>query len=239
MIVLGRGSPDKLRDGRETVCVAGYSEKLGFIRIFPTKITSPLKRWNIIQVEVDRDKRDTRNESWKIIGSKNEWNNLDEKIKVIGHVKPKDRKNIVVNKINNCVNTINNAKDSLGIVKPIISQVYFGKREYYNPYIQQSLMRSIKGEAPVKTKENYPEVPRIGYRCLNCIAKKGHDQQVIDWGFYEWLRKNPDKKEQVWENAKLVNNEKSDIYFLVGNQMVHRNSFMVISVLSMPKKNSS
>ena len=78
-------------------------------------------------------------------------------------------------------------------------------------------------------------LPKIMYRCSGCRAKHPHDQQIIDWGFYEWIRKNPDKKDQVWENAKLVNSD-SDIYFLIGNQMVHRSSFMVISVFSLPRK---
>ena len=108
---------------------------------------------------------------------------------------------------------------------------YFGIREGYNPYMQKSLISSI---LPMKTKENFPLVPRIKYRCSSCKAKGVHDQQVIDWGFYEWMRKNPDNKEQVWENAKIINSN-SDIYFLIGNQMLHRVSFMIISVFSFPK----
>ena len=60
------------------------------------------------------------------------------------------------------------------------------------------------------------------------------DQQVLEWGVYEWLRKNPDKKDQVWENLRL-NSDKHVIYLLVGNQFLHRNSFMIISVLRMLK----
>jgi hypothetical protein len=47
------------------------------------------------------------------------------------------------------------------------------------------------------------------------------------------LRKEPEKKEQVWDNAGF-NSRNTDIYFLVGNQAAHRNSFMVISVLRVP-----
>lgn len=235
LCILGRASPDRLKDGRETVCVAGYSNQYGFIRVYPTKVTSPLIRWNIVSVEVERDTRDTRHESWKIVGSKREWSDLDKKITVVGEVNTKDKENIIVNHLDQCVHGINEDKRSLGIIKPIVDKCYFGIREGYNPYIQKSL---IAGILPIKTKENFPLVPRIRYRCSSCRAKGFHDQQVIDWGFYEWIRKNSNNKDQVWENAKIKNSS-SDIYFLVGNQMIHRLSFMIISVLSIPRKKAN
>lgn len=43
VVILGRGVPELISDGRVTVCVAGYSDKLGFVRLYPTRIDSPLK----------------------------------------------------------------------------------------------------------------------------------------------------------------------------------------------------
>lgn len=234
LAILGRGAPDRLKDFRETVCTAGYSNRLGFIRIYPTKTTSPLARWNVVNVEVDRDSRDTRNESWKVVGSKREWDVLNKKIKVIGVLTQKEREAVIVNHLNGCVLDINDERRSLGIIKPTIEQCYFGIRKGYTTAVQPTLMDSIAKRLPIKTKRNFPLIPKIVYRCSNCRAVHSHDQQVIDWGFYEWLRKYPNRKDKVWEAAKIVNS-KSDIYFLVGNQMIHRNSFMIISVFSLPK----
>jgi len=39
LIMLGRGAPDTMRDGRVTICAAGWSPTLGFVRIYPTSIT--------------------------------------------------------------------------------------------------------------------------------------------------------------------------------------------------------
>jgi hypothetical protein len=231
LVILGRASPDRLRDNRETVCTAGFSNTYGFVRIYPTKTDSPLKRWNVVSVEVERDPRDTREESWKIQGSKKEWRDLNKKIEVLGELKQKDIENLIVNHLDGCVLDINDSKRSLGIVKPlVISRCSFGQREGYNPYVQYSLLRRF----PILGKRNFPLVPRIEYKCSNCKAKSVHNQQVIDWGFYEWMRKYPDKKDQVWENAQ-IGNPNSDIYFLVGNQMLHRRSYMIISVFSIPK----
>ena len=180
-------------------------------------------------MEVEKDARDTRNESWKIVGSKREWLRLNEHIKAIGDLPQKDRANLIIKNLDGCVNDINDNRRSLGIIKPSVTECYFGIREGYTPSFQYSLFkRSLLG------KKNFPLVPRIKYRCSNCKVNNVHDQQVIDWGFYEWLRKYPDKKEQVWKNARIGNLE-SDIYFLVGNQMLHRRSFMIISVLYIPK----
>lgn len=234
LVILGRGCPDRLRDNRETVCTAGYSNIHGFVRIYPTKTSSPLKRWNVVNVEVERNNRDTRSESWKIVGSKKEWDDLDKRISVVKEVNQNEKENLITSNLAGCVHDINDDRRSLGIIKPTIEKCYFGIREGYNPYVQQSLIGAIAKRLPIKTKENFPLVPRIKYRCSNCRAKGFHDQQVIDWGFYEWIRKYPEKKEQVWENAKVVNGN-SDIYFFIGNQASHRRSFMIISILSLPK----
>jgi hypothetical protein len=83
-------------------------------------------------------------------------------------------------------------------------------------------------------KEQYPRAPRIKYRCTGCKSMASHDQQVLEWGFYEWLRKNPDKADQVWENARIYSPQ-HEIFFFVGNLFKYRNKFLIISVLRLPK----
>jgi hypothetical protein len=72
LVILGRSSPDRLRDNRISVCTAGYSRALGFIRLYPTRTDSPLRVWNIVSVQVERNPMDSRAESWKIVGAKSE-----------------------------------------------------------------------------------------------------------------------------------------------------------------------
>lgn len=93
LIVLGRACPEPMRDGRVTVCLAGWSESHGFIRLYPTRHDSRCKQWDRIEVDVEYNERDTRLESRKIIGSKDEWDTLASKIRVVGHVdRPDERK---------------------------------------------------------------------------------------------------------------------------------------------------
>ena len=229
-VILGRAVPEQISNGRVTVCAAGYSKTLGFTRIFPTKTTMRLKRWNIVRVPVQRDSRDSRSESWKIQGSKSEWEKLDQKVQVVGRLKPKDRLNLIANLVDDCVKDINEAKRSLGMVKPRIEKCYFCPEENFDPTLQATLF----GTPLPSTKKQYHEFPKIQYRCSGCKAKKHHDQTVLEWGFYEWMRKNPEKHEQVWENAQ-ISSPKHDCVFFVGNMRDRRTAFLIISILRLQK----
>ena len=231
MIVLGKGSPDRMKDRRLSICTGGYSHKLGFIRLYPTKRDSPLKRWSIIQVPVERNPRDTRPESWKIQGSKREWSRLSEKIEVKGELKRRDRLNLIGNLVDNCTETIKEEGRSLGIIKPEIKKTFFVERDKYDPEIQTTLLDGYG----VMVKANYPYQPRIEYTCSDCRIKgEQHNKQIIEWGIYEWMRKNPDKLDQVWQNLRKDSPE-HEIYFFVGNMLYRQNRFLIISWLPLPR----
>lgn len=234
LIILGRACPEPLKDGRVTVCLGGYSYSLGFVRIYPTRTNMPWKRWDIVRVEVERDERDTRDESWKIVGSRTEWDNLADKIEIVGTVPKAKRATLVRNLTDSCVQAINANKRSLGIVRPAVIKKYFAENSHYGQLFQLALPGFAE---TTSVKRDFEYEPRVQYRCEECLNKKPHDQQVLEWGFYEWVRKNPDNKEQVWENA-LFNSPKHDLYFFVGNQLKYKNSFLVISVLRIPKSST-
>ncbi len=230
LIILGRAVPEPMKNGRVTVCMGGYSRKLGFARIYPTKPSTPVHRWDIVKIPVERDPRDTRVESWKIQGSKNEWDKLDEKVRVTSHLRREDRLNLIANLTDGCVKDINDQKRSLGIIKPTIEECYFCSEEDFDPTLQATLF----GPPLPTTKKQHRKYPKVRYRCPECRTKNCHDQTVLEWGFYEWMRKNPDSIGQVWENARF-NSPKHQLYFFVGNMRDRRTAFLVISTLPLPK----
>lgn len=233
LIILGRAVPEFLKDGRVTVCLGGYSPTYGYVRIYPTSYKSPIKRWDIVSVEVGKDTRDTRKESYKIVGSNSDYDNLHKKIICLGSFHKKNRPILISELATNCVSEINKARNSLGLVKPKIYANYFRHNkksdEPYNlvmPFIAES----------VSTKRDFEYEPRVEYKCLpDCFASNLHKQQVLEWGFYRWMEKNPDKIDQAWDNVGL-NKNNYDVYFFVGNQARYRNSFMVISILRFKKQ---
>jgi hypothetical protein len=229
LVILGRSSPDMMKDGRMSVCVAGYSRQHGFIRLYPTRVDSPLKTWNVVEVPVERNDQDHRFESWKIEGSKSEWPSLSNRIKVIGYVPREDRLDLLRSHIDGCVMDINDQRRSLGLVSPSFRKCYFEDRADYDSSFQLTLF----GRVLMSDKHKYGLQPRVRYRCSGCRAADSHDQQILEWGVYEWFRKHPDGPEKVWDNL-FSREAKQQILFLVGNLARHPSSFMVISILRIP-----
>lgn len=239
MIILGQAAPVELKDGRKSICTAGWSPNEGMVRLYPVPTTTKARMWSNVEVPVTRNNQDVRYESWKIKGSKSEWDSLKEKIKDNGKIDKKTEKLALLDKIRQnheygCVNELNAERGSLGIIKPEILDFYFEDREKFEKTIQLTLDSDVK----FLTSKNYKKVPIVKYRCPNCTAKNHyHEQQILAWEAYEWMREaqlGKVKLEQLWENLRLKDPE-YEKYFLVGNQAYHLKSFMVISVIRYKK----
>jgi hypothetical protein len=229
LVVLGNSCPDIIGDQRITVCTAGYSPKHGLVRIYPVPPKSQMKRWNIVEVPLERNPTDTRFESWKIQGSKSEWGTIASKIRLEGKVAEKQR-TALISRLHSlfgasCVEDLNDRQVSLGMIKPEIYGWRLEKREDYESAAQTQLGKTT----PFLTIKNYPLKPVIEYRCPKCRTEKPHKQQIVEWGVFEWMRQHSDKADQVWRNLGMGESH-VDRTFLVGNMALHRNSFMVISL---------
>jgi hypothetical protein len=230
LVILGRGAPDQMRDGRITICTAGWSERLGFVRVYPTRTTSPLRQWNVVSVPVEKSTTDSRQESWKIQGSKSEWDRLDGRIEVTGRLEGESRRTLVRRLASGCVNLTNEAHGSLAVVRPVSLAGYLSERSDVDLAVQRTLF----GGELEKTKRAYPFQPRLRYRCSDCRAQGEHDQQLIEWGCYEWFRKRPGEESKVFDNLHLGDSD-WEHHLLVGNQANHRQSFLSIGVLRWKK----
>ncbi|MDG6991099.1 MAG: hypothetical protein JRM99_06720, partial [Nitrososphaerota archaeon] len=223
LIILGNAVPDIISDNRITVCTAGYSPSHGLIRTYPVPPSSPMRRWNIVRVPLERNHSDTRAESWKIQGSKSEWDKIVEKIELKGKVDINNGQTILDDIYPefgaNCVEELNDRKVSLGIIKPASIECWLERRTDYDMEMQTTL----EGNNPFKTIKNYDKKPVMSYRCSACQAKDSHKQQILEWGVFEWMRKNPSQPDKVFENLHITD----DAYrksLLVGNMARHRNS---------------
>ena len=230
IVILGNAVPDEISDNRKTVCTAGYSEELGLIRIYPVPPDAELTRWALVGLNLERNPRDTRKESWKISGSKTNWSRLKYDIRRYGKIKDKAEKVALIDSLFikfgvSCISDLNERKESLGFVDPFILKHYFAKRSN----VETSLQTTLFNSEPFQTIRNYDIQPRLVYSCPKCTGRMYHDQQILEWGAYEFIRKNPDQYENIWENFG-IDNELYKKRLLVGNQALHRNSFMVISI---------
>lgn len=146
LVVLGRACPEPLKDGRITVCLAGHSQEHGFIRLYPTRAEGgTFRQWDIIEVDVERDDRDNRAESWKIAGSNDDWAGLSDKFHIVGHLESLDARRKLLHPLTvGCVNDLNDSKRSLGIVQPDeILKTYFKDNPNYGELFQRRLFEQL------------------------------------------------------------------------------------------------
>ena len=227
---MGNAVPDEISDNRKTVCTVAFSKEHGMIRIYPVPPSSPMKRWNVIDVPLERNSRDSRKESWKIQGSKTEWNTLSNKIKVKRSLSRSEWVELVeylkANCSYGCIEDMNDQKISLGIIIPKIIDKKFEERKNVDSTVQSTLVN----DNLFMTIRNYGVRPVVSYSCPKCRTRRQyHKQGILEWGVYEWLRKNYDSKEQMWKNLH-IDESGYDQSFLVGNMNLHRSRFMIISV---------
>ncbi|MHA1395978.1 MAG: hypothetical protein ACTSRZ_20940, partial [Promethearchaeota archaeon] len=59
--------------------------------------------------------------------------------------------------------------------------------------------------------------------------------QLLEWGFYEGMRKRPDDIEGVWDNLGFHELDNWDYFFVVGNLFTKPKAFNIISILRFKK----
>ncbi len=227
IVVIGNAEPDELSDGRKTVCTVGYHPKYGLMRIYPVPPNAPMKRWNVVKIPLEKNTSDSRHESWKIQGSKEKQ--LATKIEVQKQLSRKEQlallDELMTKYSYDCVEDIYEQNHSLGFIKPSECSTRFVNRPEQDATVQKNLF----SQEPFLTIHNYDVQPRMKYRCPKCKSKNPHDQQILEWGVYEGIRKNPLIKEKILEGLH-IDDSTYDKKILVGNMFLHRSKFMVISV---------
>lgn len=225
LVVLGRAAPEPIADGRHTVCLGGYSETLGYVRLYPTqRRMNQCKRWNVVSVPVeDAAPDDTREESYKIAGSKDEWGRLHEKIEKVGQLDKSEQIQLVEELAGDCTSRLNDERKSLGIAKPAEILDF-----YLEPRDDPTHQITLEGERR-QGKNEYPQKMYIEYRCEDCELVGAHNQHCIEWGVYRYWDKyeNP---EGVFDALNLTD-ERTQHYFFVGNLNHQRTSYIIISDL--------
>ena len=224
LIILGRAAPEPIRDGRHTVCLGGYSDTHGYIRLYPTQLwMDNCKRWNVVSVPVEEPAQDNRDESYKIAGSKKDWGDLHKKIRHVDTVSKSEQIQLVDQLAGDCTIRLNEQRVSLGLVEPAeIMDVYIDDNP--DSTVQMDLeMNERKG------KSDYPQDLYIKYRCEGCAAKTYHDQHTIEWGVYRYWDKHDDVNGVI--DALGFNDDNMNHYFFVGNLNHEREAYIIISVL--------
>ncbi len=210
-VMLGRTEPCDSKKYGKSVCSAGYSRELGqFIRIYPLMVYAKVPRWSVCRVHVERSKHDSRTESWKL---KDEGS-----IEVYGKT---DRLTEIEYLSGRCATSIaacNNRKESLAVISPSRLRSRFGGMKVNEDATIDMFPETVTAK----------RVPRL----LFDDEDGPHDLQLLDWGSMEFLRKHgANEHHKLWGALRLNDDQYSHRLF-VGNHNCHRNSWLVISLLS-------
>ena len=229
MIVLGSAVPEQTKNNGKTVCVAGWAEDLGFVRIYPCRADYGISRWDRLRdIKVRRNPKDSRLESYKL------W---DEKsFRIDGGIKSASEKIELLESIKqDCVHIVRDGMLSLGLVR-VDGHIECNISDNPSFSKQETIAKHNQEYNWLLTKQDFSVQPKLTFSCGGkCLAKNLHNMTVVDWGGFEWIRKSPGAAINLRDNWKITNPE-YDVYLLVGNLFQHRTSFIVISVIPVKKQ---
>lgn len=218
------------RDNTVYTCSIGYSPQLGLMRLYPLP-PKGMKKWGIYEVEVERNKRDSRVESWKLssMTRKNNWANFGEDLKHIGTAKPEKVLPLLLPSVSPSISQLNEDRKSIGLVS--IGDQYRFKWQANDKFInttQIGMFEDVElADFTKYTKHTKDKESRV-------IFKDGdgkHDLQFNEWGIYEFQRKFGAKPEAF---RFLVG--KKDQYLLIGNMLQYRRNWIGLSLFNLPQQ---
>lgn len=212
-VMLGKTAPEMDRQGRMTVCSAGWSPELRqLVRIYPLAVENAPPDFSVSQVRLERNYKDSRHESWKIAG--------DRSVEVHSGINARFDVRYILNDRDGLVEQIpvvssiqeaNSKRLSLAVIQPENKPKF---------YLEQNKNFFVGGKTG-GTKA-YKYVPRLQFT----LDGKTHKLKYLNQEVYEHLK--PRNKTDFWRiSGRFKRNPK----LLVGNMFAHRNNWLVIAGL--------
>lgn len=212
-VMLGKTAPETDRQGRVTVCSAGWSPELRqLIRIYPLAEDNCPPDFSVSQVHLERNNRDSRTESWAIAGDRSAevHPNINARFDVKGILN--DRESLF-NQIP-CVGSIKEANEqrlSLAVVEPDSSP------KFYLEFNKNRVMKK-------KSTKSYDYIPRLKFTA----GGKTHRLKYLNQEVYQNLGHNMHSSGFLRIKEKFITNPR----LLVGNMFAFRNNWLVIAGLN-------
>jgi len=235
LILFGRTAPEKSKKYGVKVCGAGYSPEMReFIRIYPIPIHCKISAREMITVDVNRSKFDSRRESWAL-------KTRDDKSLLcsLGKRTGDEIRSILEARISS-IETLNKEKASLGVIKPDSFELIIKNRKGFFAAVEKDpsqmtlfddFEESFKDDIAFKTANDYFKAP---YIFINDSKQKYI--QLREWGLYELMRKYPHKITSDYIKRSLHLCDEKEVFFVIGNTNQHRNTWLVIKTFSFDKK---
>ena len=239
LVVIGQGAPNQLKDGRQSVCVCACKlDSKKMIRIYPVPM-GWLRKWDIFDVEVEKNPRDHRENTWKIKNSKQDWKKLYKWITKKNEKYPKNQREELIKSIGfSVLSSLIENKKSFGIIKPIIKGFEL-KQQNKSTIKQLTLgeMENLDEPFTIINQKDFKFKPYILYECEgDCKCKnKIHKQSISERGCYEFMRKYPGREMELSKALYLFDKDYI-LYFLVGNIHKAPQTYIIIDIFRFKKE---
>jgi len=215
---LGRTVPETSAKYGVKVCMAGYSPELGsLVRVYPLEIDNPIKARSRCVLELVRNDRDNRSESWKLLGR-------NESIVSVGpEVPTPEVVRFLRSHLVSSIEELNDRRASLGVLEVSADCRGFFKTRAEVTCPEQ---RSLFDFADEDKRFGAAALDIAPYIEFADARGKPHNLQMREWGVYEWLRKSRSQADRVWGNLRL--NDGRPTLMVVGNMSNRRNVWLII-----------
>lgn len=216
------------RDGKLYTCSLGYCPEFGLIRVYPLPITG-MKKWNTYEIEVEKNKRDCRAESWKLssYSKKENWIGFTDDCKLIGTANKSKLVQYLFSCVSPSISRLNEQRRSIGVVLSKTVNPFWEKNDRFINTRQIGMFDDVELADFTKfTKEQREKEARI----IFTDGDGSHNLQLNEWQFFEFQRKFGATKEAF----RFIDTSAPQI-MLIGNMLQYQNTWMVLSLFEMPK----
>ena len=225
--VLAKSIPEySKRDGTLYTCSIGYSPQKGLIRVYPLPIKS-MNKWEIWDIPIEKNKRDSRRESWKLssYSRKENFIGLDNDAHCIGFDSNSSSLKRLPSFIYPSISKMNELRISIGLIKADDFNPYWKTNGRYKDTNQYGMFEDVEmADFANFTKDSREKEARVKFTDLD----GQHDLQLNTWGVYEHARKFKSDESAF----RFINNLK-DRYIMLGNMHSHRNVWLALEVFSL------
>jgi hypothetical protein len=234
-VFLGTTVPEQMKDGRVVRCAAGFSDELrSLARLYPLSPFAGIRRWDQYRVRVERSNKDSRIESFKLAGDRDDPDALTRELVVAGRLgeHPKSTRLAAIDRYKvPSIKWMNERRLSLGIINPDLCDFSFEYDLEADRLITQ--LPGLETPKPEWGRKSYPKRPRIQFRDEDGF----HDLSFNEHGVYEWLRKG-NEPEEVFKNLRFGDTTREP-RLLVGNLANQRNAWVVITYFSYARQQAA
>jgi|SRR5215471_696373 len=225
-VMLGTTVPEPNSDGRIFVCSAGVSRELdSLMRIYPLARRYAPERWTVNRVQLERNPRDSRRESWKLAGDRrlgvHEAINLT--FHKTGEITRRERAALLKKYVVPSIAVANERRMSLAVIHP---QQTPHLRFTFNPDSPEAPRLALFDDQLLvrESQQRFAFTPRLEF----WDDSEFHKLMLRDWGCFEFLRKYGDERRNELAAALHLSARSS---LVVGNMNQHRTAWLVISVV--------